>query len=98
MKGGSGIGTVLVLLALVAGVQPAAAASHGAFDANPQQHGLVVLDVRLRQKSLFAVSEGDLRGGTLRSATYAGQPPGAEHEAKALIGVVPFAVAPGRYR
>lgn len=86
------------LIALLALAPAAGAAGHAALDASPTDHALVVLDVRLRQKSLMATTEGELRAGSLRTASFAGQPLGDEHSGKAVVGVVPFAVAPGRYR
>ncbi len=74
-----------------------AGAAPSAFDASPAERALIVVDVRLWQKSLLASNDSPVVAGALRvwtSSAAAAQEPFAQ----AVNGVLPFAVEPGRYR
>ena len=100
MSGPSGARAALVAFALITALAPApaGAAAAAVFDSNPDRHALVVVDVRVRQKTLLGGSEAEIRSGSLRATPTLQEPTGREHTAHAIAGVLPFTVEPGRYR
>lgn len=82
-------------VAIALGVPLPSAHANSAFDADPGQRGLLVADVRIRQKTMLQTVDGNIqRGVVVRMDEPAAEPVGVNPTS----GVLVFAVEPGQWR
>lgn len=85
------------IFAALALVSPASTFAEPAFEHDPAQRALIVVDARVHRKSLLAAQESPIIAGTLRVRTPGVRKP-PDVPARAVGDVLVFAVEPGRYR